>query len=1361
MSSIGNPSMYVRDVVKKLPAALMVALLALVLGSTVVFAQENIIRVEKPDVEVLNGDNVTIRIQVINGVAGASLTGVNVLDACNVGPTRVLPDAVGDGDDILEAGDIWNYDCTINSVTQTFTNFVEVRALNGTTPVSDSDAGVVTVLNRGVHVTKTKFAPANAVVQGDNVVFNIVVRNTGAANIDPSTVAANLAISDPLCAVPPAGQGIVLINNGDGDAVLEANLDGGTNTLADDERWIYSCQVNTVIDDFVNTVSVNVRDVSGQTFSHFASASVTVLNPGLAITKAPNKPIVSVNEPVIWTIRVFNAGEVTYGPALANVRVSDTQCLAGLAGPVKTVADADDALEPGEIWEYTCTIAYGAAGTQNNDAEVDADRTVGGITDHAEVISPVQVVAPGLMVTKEPAVQFVLQNGTAPFEIKVTNTGGANGGRIKITAVQDALCSAPPVYKSGDTNGNGFVDPANPPSVPLAETWVYTCSRTGIQASFVNVATVKAQDAAGNALADQIAAATVNVIRPSLNIQKPDVTLNQGDDAVFNLTVSNNGTGELSNVVVTDPLCDAPAPGQPQVRPILAGAFNLGDVDTDNKLDPGENWSYTCTKSDVMTDFVNTASVTAKDVLGNPVSPASDTGNVNVLTPGLQVEKTPAFQIINQGQEIEWLIRIKNTGEALLFPNFNAFGYFYFSAGVGESLFCDTWTVVNADADLSPNEVWEFKCKLAAYQSYSEDDFTNIVVATFNDAAGNQIFASERARALVVTPGIDIEKTANPASVVTGGSVEFTFEVRNLTSPAVDLLNVDVTDAMCPGGKPTRVSGDNGDNRLNPTEAWIYRCTVANVTRDFTNIASVTANDPAGAPKRDSDSVDVVVINAKLNVLKSTTMSTVPQGTNVLFTIQAENTGTRNLTNVDIVDTMTCQGGVNGKPTLVSSGNGDAILNPGEIWTWNCTVANVQQTFVNSATVTAKEQSTNQNVTDSDDESVTVNRPSINLSKTANQTSVQQGGTAYFTIVISNNGTTSFPSVNPVDNHCQLVEVTKGNGNNTMEAGETWVYTCAVPNVQGTNGSFVNTASVTATDINGVAASASDDASVTVIATPTPTPTFTPTPTATPTLTPTPTFTPTPVGPTPTPTPTRDGKMKLQKSPATQTIVKGTNATFQVTLNNGTIEDLTSVVLSDPQCTTLTRDTDAPGNNDNTLNTGDTWRWTCTIVNVQKSFTNKAKATAIRPSGKKLTASASAKVKVVNSSQLRIETSVNDAAVNAGASLPMRVTVTNIGAGNLRNLQVSHNACTDALVYVGGDVNGDNVLNRGESWAYTCTIANIQGDVNGLATAAAIDDSNAVQEADALTDVTVITAEESEEAAEAPAFKIFAPLIVR
>ena len=237
--------------------------------------------------------------------------------------------------------------------------------------------------------------------------------------------------------------------------------------------------------------------------------------------------------------------------------------------------------------------------------------------------------------------------------------------------------------------------------------------------------------------------------------------------------------------------------------------------------------------------------------------------------------------------------------------------------------------------------------------------------------------------------------------------------------------------------------------------------------------------------------------------------------------------------------------------------------------------------------------------------------------------------------------------------------------------------------------------------------------------------------------------------------------MKLQKSPATQTIVKGTNATFQVTLNNGTIEDLTSVVLSDPQCTTLTRDTDAPGNNDNTLNTGDTWRWTCTIVNVQKSFTNKAKATAIRPSGKKLTASASAKVKVVNSSQLSIETSVNDAAVNPGASLPMRVTVTNIGAGNLRNLQVSHNACTDALVYVGGDVNGDNVLNRGESWAYTCTIANIQGDVNGLATAAAIDDSNAVQEADALTDVTVITAEESEEAAEAPAFKIFAPLIVR
>ena len=299
---------------------------------------------------------------------------------------------------------------------------------------------------------------------------------------------------------------------------------------------------------------------------------------------------------------------------------------------------------------------------------------------------------------------------------------------------------------------------------------------------------------------------------------------------------------------------------------------------------------------------------------------------------------------------------------------------------------------------------------------------------------------------------------------------------------------------------------------------------------------------------------------------------------------------------------------------------------------------------------------------------------------------------------------------------------------------------------------------MTATGTNGAQVNSTDSASVTVIGLPTPTPV---TPTATP-VTPTPTpVTPTvtPVPPTPTATSVPTGKLKLQKSPATQTIVKGATATFQVTLNNGTVEDLTGVVLSDPQCTTLTRDTDAPGNNDNTLNTGDTWRWTCTIVNVQKSFTNKAKATAIRPSGKKLTASASAKVKVVNSSQLRIETSVNDAAVNAGASLPMRVTVTNIGAGNLRNLQVSHNACTDALVYVGGDVNGDNVLNRGESWAYTCTIANIQGDVNGLATAAAIDDSDVVQEADALTDVTVITDEENEEAA--PAFKIFTPLIIR
>lgn len=1324
MSSIGNPSMYHRKVVK-LSAALTVALLMiLTFGKNVLFAQEASILVTKPDVTTVQGATVTVEITVQNTGGNGDLTNVTLTDtACPGGATRLLPDLAGNGDNTLAVGETWRYGCTINAGTSSFSNFAEARAFSvaNNTPVSDSDAGTVTVLNRGIHVIKS--AVTNPITQGSNADFTITVQNTGLAGINE----ANLTINDALCspAINPANP-----NSGDnGNNILDADPDGNiTDGDVNGEIWSYTCTVpNAITDKVTNSVVVTAKDTTNATWMHNASATIEVLNPGLAVTKSPSKSSAVVGESVVWTIAVFNTGET----ALGVPTVTDSQCapVNYVSGDPNGNGPAGGNLQPGEQWIYNCTRSYGAPGVVNNIVTV----TAGAQSDTAT--GTINIVQPGIMIEKTPFIAYVIKGGSTTFTVKVTNNGQGN---LTNVVVEDLICSNAVNGKltqfTGD-DGDNILEPDNLATPQNeAETWSYSCTVNNVQANDTNVATVTAKDISNNTLA---ATATANVvmINPGINIAKSLVggSILKGQTANFNLVVTNAGNAELRNLVVSDPQCDA--------APVYNGGLS-NDVDADGRLDPGDSFVYTCSKANVQADFTNIASVTALQANINQTVSDDDKLDVDVLTPGLQLEKTPPFQVIQEGQAYQWTLRVRNTGQAPLTAAPLGGGAV---RGVSDPL-CATLTYVGGDTNtnnvLETTEVWELTCTGPLILTFTQDEIINTAVASFTDGI-NTVTDVERATVQVVRNIIDVEKTASPAVIVAGGSVNFSFQVRNYSGQS--LTSVAVTDTQCPGGVATYSSGDAAPvGQLNPGEVWNFVCTVSGKTADFTNIATVTAKQPNNNTVTDTDTASVQVLNAKLDVDKTTSTPVVQQGGSASFTIQVKNTGTLQLKEVTPVDDKCTLSAAAGDLNL------NGLLDAGETWTYTCTVTNVQSDFVNSVTVTAKEVGSNLIVTGMDSVGVTVIRPSINIQKTANQTSVQQGGTAYFTIVINNGGSTNLTNVQPVDAFCPLVEVSKGNGNATLEVGETWVFSCAVANVQGTNGTFVNTASVSATDTNGIAVNASSSASVTVTDLPTPTPTSTGVP-------PTPTFTPTPT-PTITPTPPAplSGKLKLQKSPATQTVLKGATVTFQVTLNNGTTEDLTNISLSDPQCTSLVRLADAPGNNDATLNIGETWRWTCTIANVQKSFTNKAKVTAIRPNGKKRTASASAKVKVVKSSQIRIETSVTDVTVNPGASVPMRITVTNIGAGNLRDLQVSHSACTDAPTYVDGDRNGNNVLNRGESWVYTCTVVNVQGEINGVATAAALDDSNTVQEDDALSDIAVFTDEEDEEVAE-PGFKFFLP----
>lgn len=1264
-----------------LPTALVVALVALVgLVNLPTFAQSNIdltFTKTTDTPEVLQGGKARFTIRVTN-FSAIGLKNVAVTDSCDVGPTRTSGDV--DNDNILDSGETWTYTCEVNNVQATFDNVARLNAVTDNTqqnPVAATASSPVTVLNPGVHLTKSPRYPVGRdyFIQGDTVEFNVGIRNTGDFDIKQ----ADITFTDLLCnpVVDPKTQAPVSTipaSNTTNDATeIEAGRDGAGNPAQLlGETWQYICRIPNASSNVTNQAAVTVKDVFGRTYTHSAIATAKVVSQGLAITKEPNKPSVTTSEVMTWTIKVYNTGNVNLGAPTVTDPLLTAQC------PPWTKfvegGDSDGQLEPGEVWTYACRIPAGTypVGTTNNIATV----TSGGLT--ASTTAAVEIIDPAFSFIATPPIQYVMKGQNATLTYKVTNTGSGAISQVQVADPQCTSFTGP----TGDTNGNNQIDPNNPATAANdPETWSYSCTIVNLQQNLDTQGTFQGV-AAGNTIPNPAPARTnakIIVINNGVNMKKTADPVIYGGTATFRIEVTNNGNAELAkndtNVnpypMPVDPNCDAGTLALVDADLVTAGLQTPGD--RDNAIDPGEVWVYTCTKANVTKEFDNTASISLKDPAGNVVS-ASSTVTVKVLTPGLSLQKLPAYQLVEIGtfgsKTVEWTLRLHNTGPSNLTPSAPPVGGL---GGTGlQDALCATLVKQpdapgNNDLTLNPGEVWVYKCSMTVFP-WSAPLIVNFADANFTDGI-NRLYTSATARAQLVSTEINLSKTADASIILPGQPVKFTFEVGN---PGFDdLTNVDLVDAMCPGGKPTRINGDvNGDNKLNVTERWVYQCTVTGQQQDFTNVATVTANGPSGVVQRSTATATVRVINAKLDVTKTANPSTVNQGGTVNFTIEVKNTGTQQLKDVVLVDDKCTLSARTGDT------NGNNLLDTNETWVYTCSVANVQDSFRNSVTVNAKENSSNLIVTGSASADVTVTRPGINLLKTANQPSVQQGGTAYFTVIVGNAGTTNLTGVVPNDAFCPLIPIILGNGDAILNVGEIWIYSCAVPNVQGTNGVFVNTATVSAS-AGSIPVSAQGQASVSV-------------------------------------TTPNNASIDVQKTgPASATA--GSSVTFQVNVvNNGNVA-LTSVNVTDPLCTLTPV---SLGNGDTTLDVGETWSYTCTVNNVAAgTLTNTASATAQGPAGQ-VSDSATATVTVTGGSgSLVLSQTVNPTTIVKGGSATFQATLANGTANNMTGVSLKGDKCKSFTRLADNPGNNDAVLNSGETWVWQCVLTKVTKTTTNKVTA--------------------------------------------
>ncbi len=938
---------------------------------------------------VVPGDTASFTISVTN-TGDADLTDVNVSD-----PLAPLCDnAIGD----LAVGESRTYGCDIGNVTAGFTNTADVIGEDPTGgAVSDSDSADVRLLAPSVGIAKNPVD--QTVVTGGTVTFEITVVNNGDAPLTAATVSDPLA---PLC------------DNAIGDLAVGASV-------------TYNCDLAGVISDLTNTASVTADDQIGNPVSASDTADVDVINPAIRLEKDPPSQAVVTGRTATFSMTVTNVGDVD----LTNVNVSD---------PLAPACDnVIGDLAVGASVTYNCDLAAVAADFTNTATAIATDPTGGSVEDIDT--ADVTVLTPSIAISKSPANQQILSGDSAAFAITVTNDGDADLTNVNVSDPLAPLC------------GNAIGDLAVGASV------AYNCDLAAVTADFTNVVNVVGTDPAGGSVPATDTAA-VDVIDPEIRIEKNPGSQNvlPGGTASFSITVTNTGDVDLTNVNVSDPLtpaCDNAVGG----------------------LTVGASVTYSCDLAGVTSDFTNIVDVVGSDPLASTVSD-SDSAGVNVLIPNIGIDKTTSTPQVVVGGTATFTITVTNTGTAPLTD---------VVVSDPQAPDCD-----QAIGDLDAGATSSYACTLAGLLG----DTTNTATVTGSDGGGGTVSDADSEPVDVISPDILIAKTPNTQSVIVNGTADFTITVTNVGD--VPLSDVEVVDALAPACD--RTIGD-----VAASASITYNCDLAAVTSDFTNSATVTGDHPVSGPVQSTDTADVTILTPGIDITKTAVDSVVRYGSDAVFDILVTNSGQTDLTNVEVVDSLTpdCDNAI-----------GDLAL--GAAVSYSCTLLDVTADVVNSATVNGADAVANA-VSDTDTAAVTVITPAVEIAKSPDLQQVLAGATATFDITVTNQGDVPLTGIVVTDPLAPDCDRTLAD----LAAFESTAYSCTLAGVVA---DLVNTATVDASDPLGGSLTDDDDAAVDVV----------------------------------------NPGVDIQKTPDAQTVLSGDVATFTITVTNDGDQDITDATVSDP-----------------------------------------------------------------------------------------------------------------------------------------------------------------------------------------------------
>ncbi len=485
---------------------------------------------------------------------------------------------------------------------------------NPVTSASDTD-----ILTPMADLAISKSDGVTSVNAGGTTTYTIVVSNggpsdaNGAVFTDP--VVANLGVTSVSCGSPSGGAACPTAPNTtialmQGSGIVIPTLPAGGSVTFMVNATVAAGATGSI------TNTANVAAPAGVTDPNLSNNSASdtdtvTLVADLAIGKTDGVTSVNAGGTTTYTIVVSNGGPsaanaaVFTDPVVANLGVTSVSCGSPSGGaacptaPNTTIALMQGSgiviptLPAGGSVSFTvkATVAGNATGSLTNTANIAAPA---GVTDpnlsnnSASDTDTVTLVA-DLAISKSDGVTSVVPGGTTTYTIVVSNNGPSNVTGATVTDVLPAAITSDTFTAVGSGGASGFTasgsgninDTVN---LPTGSTITYTLhaniasSATG---TLVNTATVTAPSGVTDPNLSNNSATDTDTLTPqvTLAVVKTDgsLTYTPGGIATYTVTVTDTGASDAANVTVNDSL----PPGvtlTANVTCIANGSANCGTV---------------------------------------------------------------------------------------------------------------------------------------------------------------------------------------------------------------------------------------------------------------------------------------------------------------------------------------------------------------------------------------------------------------------------------------------------------------------------------------------------------------------------------------------------------------------------------------------------------------------------------------------------------------------------------------------------------------------------------------------------------------------------------------------------------------